>query len=366
MKNSVAEEYMRRALTLARKAEGRTSPNPMVGAVIVKNGLVVAEGYHKKSGSPHAEIEALKKAGNEARGAVMYINLEPCCHQGRTGPCVDAIIQSGIRQVFIGIRDPNPLVCGKGVRALKKSGVKATTGTLSGECRKLNEIFIKYISAGKPFVILKSAISMDGKIATRSGESRWISGPASRRLVHQLRDRVDAIMVGAGTVLKDNPLLTARLKNKKGIQPVRVILDNQNLVSTSQRVFRNASSEGVIYVTSEKISSSREKRLRQMGVEVCVLKEKDGGVNLPQLMKFLGKREITSVLIEGGSELSASALKEKIVDKIIFFVAPIIIGGKQSPGAVAGKGVGRLKDALKIKNLTVKLIGKDLMLEGYL
>ena len=364
MKNNRAEEHMRRTLVLARKAEGRTSPNPMVGAVIVKNGLKLSEGYHKKAGSPHAEIVALDKAGNKARGADLYVNLEPCCLQGRTGPCTEAIIKSGIRHVIVGMRDPNPLVCGKGIRALKKSGIKVTTGILGAECRKLNEIFIKFISSKKPFVILKSAISLDGKIATSSGDSKWISSPLSRQLTHHIRDRVDAIMVGAGTVLQDDPLLTTRLRNKKGKHPIRVILDNNNLISLHQKVFRNTSSERVIYVTSEKISASREKQLRRMGVEVCIMKEKRGGVNLPQLMKYLGNQEITSLLVEGGSALSASAMREKIVDKIMFFVAPIIIGGKQC--VVAGHGATRLKDAWTIKHLTVEQIGKDFLFEGYL
>ena len=366
MKNISAKEHMRRALALAKKAEGRTSPNPMVGAVIVKNGLTLSEGYHKKAGLPHAEIEALKKAGNEARGADLYVNLEPCCHQGRTGPCVEAIIKSGIRRVFVGMRDPNPLVYGKGIRALKKSAIQVTTGILRAECRQLNEIFIKFTGSGKPFVILKSAISLDGKIAASSGESKWISGSRSRQLTHQVRDRVDAIMVGAGTVLKDDPLLTARLKNRKGENPIRVILDNGCRIPLSRKVFSNAAADRVIYVASEKISAARKKQLRRMGVELCVMKEKRGGVNLPQLMKYLGDRDITSVLLEGGSELSASALREKIVDKIMFFVAPIIIGGKQSPSVVAGLGAARLKDAWKIHNLTAKQIGKDFLLEGYL
>jgi len=366
MKNNNVEDLIGRTLTLAKKAEGRTSPNPLVGAVIIKNGQIAGEGYHKKAGKPHGEIEALKKAGSKAKGATLYVNLEPCCVTGRTGPCTEAIINSGIKKVFIGMRDPNPKVSGRGIRILKNSGIEITSGILEKECKKLNEIFIKFITTNKPFVILKSAISLDGKIATKSGESKWISCAESRRTVHQLRSKVDAIMAGTGTVLKDNPILTSRLGNQRVKQPIRVILDNHNLIPLTKKVFQNASSERVIYVTSENISSSREKRLKKRGVDICILKEKRGGVHLAQLMKYLGKQEISSILIEGGSELSASAIKEGIVDKVMFFVAPIIIGGELSSGVIGGDGITRLQDAWKIKNLAVKQSGSDLMIEGYL
>jgi diaminohydroxyphosphoribosylaminopyrimidine deaminase/5-amino-6-(5-phosphoribosylamino)uracil reductase len=366
MKNKNAEEYIRRTLALAKKAEGLTSPNPMVGAVIIKNGQVISEGYHKKAGGPHAEIEALKKAGSKAKGSNLYVNLEPCCITGRTAPCTQAIIKSGIKKVFIGMRDPNPKVSGGGIKILKRSGIEIISGILQEECKKLNENFIKFITTKKPFVILKSAISLDGKIATRSGESQWISCSESRRTVHQLRSKVDAIMAGTGTVLKDDPILTARLGKKQVKQPIRVILDNQSLIPLTKKVFQNASSEKVIYVTSNKIPSSREKRLGKMGVDVCILKEKNKSVSLSQLMKYLGRQEISSVLIEGGSELSASALKEGIIDKVILFVAPIIIGGKLSPSVIGGDGTARLKDAWKIKNLTVQQSGSDFLIEGYL
>lgn len=357
---------MRRAIELARKAEGRTSPNPMVGAVIVKNGKVVGEGYHKKAGAPHAEVEALKMAGSGARGATLVINLEPCCHYGKTAPCTDAVIKSGIREAVVGMRDPNKRVAGKGIKLLKQAGIKVETGILRNECRRLNEVFIKFIGKHRPFVILKAAISLDGKIATGVGESKWISGPQSRKRVHQIRGKVDAIMVGAGTVLKDNPRLTVRLKNWKGKQPVRVILDNKNLTPLSGRVYNSASTGKVLYVTSKQISRYQENRLKRNDVEVCILKEKDGGVHLPQLMKFLADRDIASVLIEGGAALYASALKEKIVDKVILFVAPIIIGGKKAPSVIGGEGVKRLRDAWKIKDLTAVKIDKDILLEGYL
>ncbi len=356
---------MRRALLLARKAEGRTSPNPMVGAVVVRQGRIVGEGYHKKAGSAHAEILALKKAGSKASGGELFVNLEPCGHFGKTPPCVDAVIASGIRKVYIGMKDPNPLVSGKGIRKLRRAGIAVETGTLRAECERLNEVFIKFITTGAPFVILKSALTLDGKTATCRGESRWISNPQSRKVVHALRDRVDAILVGAGTVAQDNPLLTARPVGKKGKNPVRVILDNQNRVPLTARVFLNSSAEKVIYVASQKLPEKKERALLKKGVEVLRLAKKNNRIPLKILMAQLAKREITSVLIEGGSEVNGGALREKIVDKIILFMAPIIFGGKDAPGLAGGAGIPRIQDAVKINEVQVRRLGEDLWLEGY-
>lgn len=357
---------MRRALRLAEKGAGKTSPNPLVGAVIVKNGGIVGEGYHKKAGLPHAEIEALRKAGPTARGARMFVNLEPCCHVGKTPPCTDAILAAGIRQVVVGMRDPNPLVRGKGIRLLKKNGVEIVTGVLQKECARVNEFFCKYIRTRTPFVILKAAVSLDGKIATRLGESQWITGEPARKRVHELRYKVDAIMVGAGTVVKDDPLLTARLGRRKDNHPVRVILDNDHVVPLTAKVFRNSRAQKVIYATTARLSRTRERKLRDLGVDVCFLEEKGGGIDLQRLMERLGEKQITSVLIEGGGQVNASALQERIVDKVVFFVAPILIGGGNAPGAIGGEGATPLKNAFKIKHLTATPVGGDLMLEGYL
>lgn len=362
------EFYMRRALELARKGQGRTSPNPMVGAVLVKNGQVVGEGYHRKAGSSHAEIEALRRAGKKARGADLYVNLEPCCHFGRTPPCTEAIISAGIQKVIVGMRDPNKPMRGKSFRQLKKNGVLVVTGTLRKECERLNEVFIKFVSTGHPFVLLKTAISLDGKIATGSGESQWITGAKAREKVHQIRNEVDAIVVGAGTVVKDDPYLTTRLKKKSAVakHPVRVILDNEFLVSLESNVFKNADTQSVLYATSSKLPVSRRDDLIRRGVDILLLKEKKGGVDLLHLTQALGERDIASVLIEGGGEVNASALEAGIVDKIVVFVAPILIGGKDAPGPLGGDGVRRLADAFNIKNMTVNQIGNDLMLEGYI
>ena len=357
---------MRRALELAEKAAGRTSPNPMVGAVIVKNGRVIAEGYHKKAGRPHGEIEALRKAGKRAKGAQMFVNLEPCCHQGRTPPCTDAIIESGIKEVFVGMRDPNPLVAGKGIRHLKRAGITVHSDLLKSECQRLNEVFVKYIQTGMPFVILKSALSLDGKIATSTGESQWITGPEARERVHQIRDQVDAILVGAGTVIKDNPRLTTRLKKGKSHNPARVILDAKAEISLKARVFHHANRDRVIYVTTSQASAFRVNRLKESGVDVQSISERSGRISLIKLIKLLGDIGIASVLLEGGSGINASALKEGIVDKAVLFLAPLIIGGESSPGVVGGPGIKNLKQALSIKNMTVTPVGADWMAEGYL
>lgn len=357
---------MRRALELAGKAAGRTSPNPMVGAVIVKNGRVIAEGYHKKAGRPHGEIEALKKAGSKARGAQMFVNLEPCCHQGRTPPCTDALIESGLKEVFIGICDPNPKVSGKGMARLRRAGIAVHSGILKKECQRLNEAFVKSIQTGLPFVILKSAMSLDGKIATSTGQSQWITGPEARERVHKMRNEVDAILVGAGTVLADNPRLTTRLKKGKGRNPARVILDAKAEISLKARVFHHASRDRMLYVTSRKASAVRVNRLRKKGVEVHVVGASMDRISLKKLIKILGENEISSLMIEGGSGLSASALQAGIVDKVVLFLAPMIIGGETAPGMVGGEGIQRLAQAHKIKNLTATPVGADWMIEGYL
>jgi diaminohydroxyphosphoribosylaminopyrimidine deaminase/5-amino-6-(5-phosphoribosylamino)uracil reductase len=365
LKQEHQEKWMRRALELAEKAAGRTSPNPMVGAVIVKNGRVVAEGYHKKAGRPHGEIEALRKAGKRARGGQMFVNLEPCCHQGRTPPCTEAIIESGIKEVFVGMRDPNPLVAGKGIRRLKRAGIVIHAGILRQECQRLNEVFIKYIQTGLPFVTLKSALSLDGKIATSAGESQWITGPEARERVHRMRDQVDAILVGAGTVLKDNPRLTTRLKKGKGHNPARVILDAKAEIPLKARVFHHANRDRVIYVTTSKVSTVRVNRLKERGVEIQIVPEVIGHISLIKLIKILGKIGIVSVLLEGGGGINASALKEGIVNKAVLFLAPLIIGGESAPGVVGGRGIKSLKQALPVKNITVTPVGADWMVEGY-
>lgn len=360
------EKHMRRAIELALKGKGRTRPNPIVGAVLVKNGRVVGEGYHRKAGGPHAEILALRQAGGRAQGADLFINLEPCCHHGRTPPCTEALIRAGVRRVVVGQRDPNPQVAGRGLRALRRAGIEVLCGVLEKDCREINLAFNKYIVSGRPWTLLKTAMSLDGKIATRKGDSRWITGARARRVVHEMRAGADAILVGTGTVVADDPQLTVRLPGRKPRAPIRVILDRLGRVPTRARVFDGAGAgDGrVLLAAGPGFPRARKSRLEKMGVEVLPIAENAGGLDLNQLMDELGRREITSLLVEGGGELSASLLGAGLVDRVAMFVAPLIIGGKAAPGPVGGLGAGKMAEALKLERLSVTAVGCDWMLEG--
>ena len=355
-------QTMRRALELA--ARGRTSPNPMVGAVVVNQGKVVGEGYHSRAGYPHAEVEALRQAGNKARSADLYVNLEPCCHFGRTPPCTDAIIQAGIKRVFVGMKDPNKQVSGKGLRALKAQGIVIVSGILKKECMKLNESFVKVMQTGMPFVIMKTAMSLDGKIATRSGDARWISGELARKHVHKIRNYVDAILVGTETVLKDNPRLTCRLATGSVEHPIRIILDRRNRIPLTANVFKNSRSQPVIYVTGSDISPARQKALVARKVEILNGKFGKNGFHIKPLLKELANRDMNSILVEGGAELNASVLKSGVVDRVVAFISPILIGGGKAPGFLGGQGVMKVNDAIKLKDIEVTKIGEDLMVEA--
>jgi len=359
------EEYMWLAIQLALKAQGQTSPNPLVGALVVKNGAIVGRGFHHQAGTPHAEINALNEAGNKAQGAELYLNLEPCSHFGRTPPCADAIIQKKIMKVFVGMVDPNPLVRGQGIRRLKEAGIEVATGILGKECRKLNEVFIKYITTKRPFVILKTAASLDGRVAAESGDSQWITNEKSREYVHQVRSAVDAVLVGIGTVKKDDPQLTCRLKNRKEKDPIRIVVDSNLSISPKAKVLNLNSQALTIIATTPKSPLKKRSLIEKKGARVLVIPSKDR-VDLRLLMEILGKEEITSVLIEGGSDINTSALQSGIVDKVLFFYAPKIIGGKQAPLMVGGKGIARVKDALVLHNITTQRFGDDVMIEGYI
>jgi len=351
---------------LARKACGRTSPNPMVGAVVVKGGEIVGEGHHSRAGQPHAEIEALRKAGHKARSADLYVNLEPCCHFGRTPPCTEAIIEAGIKRVFVGMKDPNKQVSGKGSRSLKKHGIVIVSDVLKEECVKLNESFVKVMKTGMPFVILKTAMSLDGKIATRTGDSRWITGKLARNHVHKIRNQVDAILVGTETVLKDDPRLTCRLKTGSVKHPVRIILDRRNRIPLTAKVFKNSRSQKVVYVTGPDISSRRLKTLVDRKVEIFNGKLLKNGFNIKHLLKELANRDMNSILIEGGSELNASVVKAGVVDRVVAFISPILIGGAKAPGFLGGQGVVKVNGAMNLKDIKVTKIGEDLMVEATL
>ncbi|MXV76381.1 bifunctional diaminohydroxyphosphoribosylaminopyrimidine deaminase/5-amino-6-(5-phosphoribosylamino)uracil reductase RibD [Candidatus Poribacteria bacterium] len=360
--------FMQRALKLATQAKGRTSPNPLVGAVIVKDGKVIGEGYHQKAGTPHAEVHALNAAGENAKGATLYTTLEPCCHWGRTPPCTEALIRAGIAQVYIAGVDPNPSVAGKGIRQLKRAGIDVYVDVCKHEAEKLNEVHTKYIQTGLPFVILKFAMSLDGKIATATGESRWITSEASRQRGHEIRDEVDAILVGRGTVERDNPALTTRLQGRHGQDAIRIVMDSHARTPTDARIFNVKSSAGVIVAVTPEAASENVEALEKSGAEVITVPEAHGNqVCFKGLMEILGKREITSVLIEGGGEINASAIAAGIVDKVMCFVAPIIIGGRNAPGPVGGEGFPNLTDVPHFRGIHITQIpDSDFLIEGYL
>ncbi len=359
-------KFMKHALTLASKARGRTNPNPMVGAVIVREGEVVGEGYHQRAGDAHAEIHALNQAGGLAEGATMYVTLEPCCHWGRTPPCTEAVIRAKLADVFVAMKDPNPRVAGNGIRQLEEAGIPVQVGICEEEAKQLNEVFIKYITTQCPFVLLKSAISLDGKIATASGESQWITSEASRLKGHQVRAQVDAILVGVGTVLQDNPALTARLPERRNEDPIRVVVDSRGRTPLGAKVFNPDSNAGTLIAVTENAPLEQIEALKSAGADLLIIEEKEGRVCLSALMRELGRREITSVLIEGGGEINAAALQAGIVDKLMFFIAPKLIGGEDAPGPIGGAGIARLAEAFELHDAKISQIGADFLIEGHL
>jgi diaminohydroxyphosphoribosylaminopyrimidine deaminase/5-amino-6-(5-phosphoribosylamino)uracil reductase len=364
-KQSLDEKYMRTALRLAAKANGRTSPNPMVGAVVVKNGKVIARGYHHKAGEPHAEAIALKKAGEKAKGATLFVTLEPCSHTNkRTPPCAPLVMQSGVKRIVIAMIDPNPRVSGGGVKALRKAGLEVVTGVLEDEARKLNEAFIKHITTGMPFVTLKIAQTLDGKVATATGESKWITGEKARQEGHRLRDANDAILVGINTVLKDEPLLTTRIP--KGRDPIRVIVDSTLRIPVHARVITQKSPAKTVIATLASAPMTKTEKIQEAGAEVLAVKSSRGRVDLRDLMKKLGRKGIMSVLIEGGPEVHASAIKSGIVDKVVLFVAPVLMTGRDSLCSIGGVSPARLGQAIRLEEVTSRFVGKDLMIEGYI
>jgi diaminohydroxyphosphoribosylaminopyrimidine deaminase/5-amino-6-(5-phosphoribosylamino)uracil reductase len=360
------EQFMRRTLELARQGCGWTNPNPLVGTVIVKEGRIVGEGYHERFGGPHAEICALNAAGEQAQGGDLYVNLEPCIHWGKTPPCVERIIAAGIKRVVLATRDPNPLVDGRGAAELRKAGVEVREGILEKEARKLNELFFKFITCGRPFVALKLAISLDGKIATKTGDSRWISNNRSRELAHQLRNRYSAVLVGIKTVLKDDPQLTARLGTVRTKDPLRVILDSRGRIPLGAKVLNPSSEEPTLVATTEKMPQEKERALVERGACVWRLSAADGRVNLDELLRRLGERGIDGLLVEGGANVAAAFLEAGLIDKVILFIAPRIVGGQEAPSAVGGRGVERIAEAWQLKEASVRMLNGDVIYEGYL
>lgn len=358
------EQYMCRALELAKKGEGHVNPNPMVGAVVVKDGRIIGEGYHQKYGDLHAERNALKNCTESPEGAELYVTLEPCCHYGKTPPCTEAIIENRIKRVIIGSPDCNPLVAGKGVQILREAGIEVTEGVLREECDALNKIFFHFIETGKPYVTMKYAMTMDGKIATYTGASKWITGEKARKKVHEDRGRFMAIMAGIGTVLADNPLLTCRIEGKKS--PIRIVCDTHLRIPLNAALVETAKQVPVIIATSQIADAEKKAKLIEAGCEILVLPEKEGVLDLQCLMNELGKRKIDSVLLEGGGILNEAALKSGIVNAVQTYIAPKLFGGAEAKTPVEGRGVGLPEDAFKLKNSKVSFVGEDILIESEL
>ena len=358
------ETFMKMALALAEQGRGWTSPNPMVGAVIVKNGKVVGKGFHQAAGGPHAEIHALNDAAGQAKGATLYVTLEPCNHTGRTPPCTDAILKSGIKRVVAGMRDPNPRVTGGGLDFLESQGIEILVGVCEDACRRINEAFIKYAATSRPFVILKCAATLDGCIATRSGDSRWITNPLSRQFVHGIRHAVDAIMVGIGTVLKDDPRLTTRIQGRKTKDPMRVVLDARLSIPEGARILHLSSKSDTLIISDKSCSLEKRKKLQALGTRFLTLDTQGEHIDLAALLQELGKMEITSLLIEGGSHVNGSAFRTGIVDKVYMFYAPKLCGGEGIP-ICAGPGVKAMNQCINLVDISVHRFGDDVMIEGY-
>lgn len=362
MQAEIIEKFMRLALQLAKRAQGETFPNPLVGAVIVKKGKVIGRGFHKKAGGPHAEIFALKEAGQRAIGAALFCTFEPCCHYGRTGPCVDEIIRSKIKEVYVGMIDPNPLTGARGIKKLRSSGIKVKAGFLENEISRLNEPFIKAMTKGMPFVTVKIAESLDGKIATRRGESKWITNLSSRQYAHDIRRFFDAIMVGINTVLKDDPLLESS-KKYRGHTLTKIVIDSNLKIPINSRFLKT--SQPVIIFAAKK-NKAKEGVLLKKGARVIYTTGNAVRVDLKEALKKLNSLQIRNILVEGGSELIGSFLDERLADKALIFVAPKIIGGKDALGAIGADGVESISAAITLKDFSMRRFKEDILVEGYL
>ena len=358
--------FMQIALDLAKKGAGFTSPNPMVGAVVVKNGKIKGKGYHKAAGSAHAEVNAINDAGDHAAGSTLYVTLEPCNHFGRTPPCTKKIYDSGVQRVVIAMNDPNPDVQGGGIDYLKGKGIHVTLGVCEDQALRQNEIFVKYVKAKRPFVILKCAMTLDGYIATKTGDSKWITCPESRQFSHSLRHTCDAIMVGIGTVNEDNPRLTTRLDRMDCLDPIRVILDSHLSICEEVHVLNHVSDSDTIIVTGADISKNKKLKIGKKGVKVIEASVKKGLIDLNILMDHLGSDGITSLIIEGGSRVTASALDAKIVDKICFFYGPKIMGSNDGIPLCRGDGPALMNGCISVDDIRVSQFNDDVMIEGYI
>lgn len=359
---SYDEKYMRFAMQLAGNAIGRTSPNPLVGAVIVKDNRVVGCGWHRKAGTPHAEVHALNQAGELAQGADVYVTLEPCAHYGKTPPCAKALVEAKVKNVYGGLLDVNPKVAGKGFKILEDAGIHVEYGFLQDELRKQNEVFFKWIEHKKPFVVLKAAMTLDGKIATATGQSKWITNETSRAYGYKLRDIYDGIMVGINTVIEDNPMLTARVDGGKN--PIRIVVDSSLKIDINANVVQDKSAKTII-ATTDKADKDKILKLQAQDVDVIVVdKDKNDKVDIEKLLDILGQQNICSILVEGGATLSGSFVAKKLVDKVYFFIAPKIIGGKEAKTPVAGTGILNLQEALTLKDIQIEKLEEDILIIG--
>ncbi len=357
--------FMRMAYSLAQKARGWTSPNPHVGAVVVKNQKILGYGYHEKPGCPHAEAAALDMAGSRVKESTLYLTLEPCTHWGRTPPCINKILSSGLKQAVVSDLDPNPIVHSQGISKMKAAGIEVRLGLMREENRRLNEAYFKHITRGIPFITLKAALSLDGKLATRSGDSQWISSESTRNYIHLLRGEYDAIMVGAGTLLSDNPRLTVRHPGWRNKPIIRIVLDSSLRIPLNAAILKTLDRGKIIIYTLPDPDPEKSRILRSQGVEVIPLQENTRLINLEEILHSLGKRMISSVLVEGGGRLHTSFFKQRLADKAVFTLSPKLIGGRQAPNLYQGDGVLRIKDALQLKRTRVFSLGTDIVLEGY-
>ncbi len=356
-------EYMRRAMELAERGVGFTNPNPMVGAVIVKGGKVIGEGWHERCGEWHAERNAFKNCTVPAEGATMYVTLEPCCHYGKTPPCTEAIIEHGIARVVVGMEDPNPLVAGKGIALLREAGIEVVCGVEEEALREQNRVFLKYISTKLPWVAMKTAMTLDGKIATRTGDSKWITGAEARAYVHELRHRFMAIVVGIGTAVADDPLLNCRIEGRGVRQPIRVVVDSNARLSLDSQLVKTAGEYRTIVAHTRFAPEESVKALREAGVEMLLCKEKEGLVDVRNLLELLGQSGIDSILLEGGGSLNYTFLAEGLADELYAFIAPKIVGGMNAKTPVEGAGMEKMADAINLELENVLNVGHDVLLK---
>ena len=359
---SYDEKYMRLAMQLAGNAIGRTSPNPLVGAVIVKDNRVVGCGWHRKAGTPHAEVHALNQAGELAQGADVYVTLEPCAHYGKTPPCSKALVEAKVKNVYGGLLDVNPKVAGKGFKILEDAGIHVEYGFLQDELRKQNEVFFKWIEHKKPFIVLKAAMTLDGKIATATGQSKWITNETARAYGYKLRDIYDGIIVGINTVIEDNPMLTARVDGGKN--PIRIVVDSSLKIDINANVVQDKSAKTIV-ATTDKADKDKILKLQAQDVDVIVVdKDENDKVDIEKLLDILGQQNICSILVEGGATLSGSFVAKKLVDKVYFFIAPKIVGGKEAKTPVAGTGILNLQEALALKDIQIEKLEEDILIIG--